>query len=113
MTRVPDQIWKTARRLALLLVGAHVLLGLILIATEDSQGINDQKASFALALVVYYLNLPTVWLLNFLHLPTGVIPVVVAGILQWTILAFAIATAYCGLRFKLASKPSNVRRHSE
>jgi hypothetical protein len=82
MTRMPDQIWKTARRLALLLVGAHVLLGLILVVTDASQGINDQKASFALSLVVYYLNLPTVWLLHFLRLPTGVVPVVVAGILQ-------------------------------
>ena len=113
MTRVPDQTWKTARRLALLLVGAHVLLGLILIVTEASQGINDQRASFALALVVYYLNLPTVWLLHFLRLPTGVVPVVAAGILQWTILAFAIATVYCGLRFKLGSKSPNVRHHRE
>jgi hypothetical protein len=36
MTRIPDQLWKTARRLALLLVGAHVLLGLILIVAEAS-----------------------------------------------------------------------------
>jgi hypothetical protein len=47
-------------RFALFLVGAHVLLGLSLLVIEATHGINDQDASFAVALVFHYLNLPSV-----------------------------------------------------
>ena len=85
---------RTTLKFAKFLVGGHLLLGLALIVTEATHGINDQDPSFALALLVHYMNLPSVWLLNWLGVPNGVIPIVLTGVLQWAIIAFAMAAAF-------------------
>ena len=87
---------RTALKLAKFLVGGHLLLGLALIVTDAIHGVNDQDASFALALLVHTLNLPSVWLLNVLGVACGIVPIVLVGILQWTMVAFIMA-ALCHL----------------
>ena len=74
----------------LILVGGHLLLGLILIVTEAIHGVHDQDASFALALALYYANWPIVWLLTKLHVAIGAVSIVLAGIFQWTVVALIL-----------------------
>ena len=70
---------KISLKLALFLVGVHLVIRLACITTEVIHGVNDQDASFALVMLVYCMNLPTVWLLNWLGAPLGSVPVVLAG----------------------------------
>ncbi|MFA5189488.1 MAG: hypothetical protein WC740_02120 [Verrucomicrobiia bacterium] len=81
-------------KLAFLLVGAHLLLGATLLVIEATHGINDQDASFAVALLFHYLNLPSVWLLRFIGAAPGVIAVLLAGIVQWAALAAVVVGGY-------------------
>lgn len=93
---------KTALKLALVLVGFHLIIGLACIITEVVHGVNDQDASFALVMLVYCMNLPSVWLLNWLGVPLGSVPVVLVGILQWSLIAFVIALFYTGVKRTIA-----------
>jgi hypothetical protein len=97
-SREQRQMLRTTLKFAKFLVGGHLLLGLALIVTEATHGINDQDPSFALALLVHYMNLPSVWLLNWLRVPSSVIPVVLTGFFQWAIIAFAMAAIYHSFR---------------
>jgi hypothetical protein len=82
---------KTILRALLVLVGGHLLLGVALLAIEATHGINDENASFAVAIAFYYLNLPTIWLLRSANSATPPIAVVLAmGIAQWTGVALVI-----------------------
>lgn len=81
---------RTIVRLVLVLVGVHLLLGLVLLVIQATHGINDQDASFAVAMVFYCLNLPTFWLLRHMGGRPGVAVVVVAGVVQWAGLALLI-----------------------
>jgi hypothetical protein len=85
-------------KLALLLVGAHLVLGAILLVIEAVHGINDQDVSFAVAMLFYYVNLPAVWLLRSAGATPGVGVVLIAGIVQWTVLAIVLAVGYRALR---------------
>ena len=85
---------KTILKLALLFVGGHLLLGLVLLAVEAIHGINDQDASFAVAILFHYLNLPTVWVLRLLGGTPEIILVLLVGIVQWAGLALTIAAVY-------------------
>jgi len=88
------QMFRTTLKYVLLLVGVHLLLGFILIVTEATHGLSDMDASFLIVLLVYYMNLPTVWMLNSLGVAFRWITVVLAGIFQWSILAFAMSAVH-------------------
>ena len=82
---------KSTGKLTMVLVGAHIVITTLLIITEATHGISDQDASFLLALIVRYLNLPAVWLLDLVGLPaTGGI-LLVAGAIQWAGIAVLLA----------------------
>ena len=85
---------RTVVRWMLVLVGGHLLLGLILIITEAIHGVNDQDASFALALAVYYANWPSVWVLTRFAVPLGAVPIVLTGICQWVVVALALGSVH-------------------
>lgn len=99
-------MFRTTLKFALFLVGGHLLLGLSLIITAATHGINDMDPSFGLLLLVYYLNLPSVVLLNYLFGPRFVAfsevlkasYIVLLGILQWALFAFLLAGVYCGIK---------------
>jgi hypothetical protein len=85
---------KTILKLAGWLAGAHLLLGGLLLVIEATHGINDQDASFALALLFHYLNFPSVWLLRWMGIAPGIMAVLLVGIVQWISLAAMIGGGY-------------------
>ena len=89
---------KIVLRTIVVLVGVHLVLGLTLLTIEAIHGINDQDASFAVALLFHYLNLPSLWMLRSIGLSPGIGMVVVVGIAQWTSLALVIAIVFCSAR---------------
>ena len=89
---------KIALKFILFFVGIHLLLGVTLIITEAIHGINDQDPSYALALFVYYANIPSVWLLNTLGVTIGSVSIVLTGCIQWTVVALIIAGVYYGVK---------------
>jgi hypothetical protein len=93
-------MFKILLRFAKYLVGAHFLLVLGFMITEAIHGINDQDASFSLALLVYNVDRPAVWLLKSLGVPFGGMTLLLAGSLQWVIVSFALGAAYHGVRPK-------------
>lgn len=95
-------------RLALAFVGVHLLLGACLLAIEATHGIDDQDASFALALLFHGLNYPTVLLLRLRGAGPGIAAVLLAGIVQWALLGAAVATVWRAVRGR-ADRPSAVR----
>ena len=85
---------KILLKTVLVLVGGHLILGLALLLIESVQGINDQGPSYAVGLLFYYLNLPSVWLLKSMGAEPGIALVVAVGTVQWAVLALAIAIAF-------------------
>jgi hypothetical protein len=106
---------RTAIKLALFLVGGHLLLGMILLVIAATHGINDQDASFAVAMLFRCLNLPTVWVLQSAGgtIESQIVLILLVGIVQWAALAFAIAAIYhafkCGFRL-IADQPSGTTK---
>ncbi len=94
---------KTLLRLTGILVGAHLLLGVILMVIVAVHGIDDQDASFAVAVLFYYLNFPSVWLLRSLGGDAGIGAVLLAGIVQWAAVA-ALATGGCRAVRRIATR---------
>ena len=83
----------------MVLVGAHLVLGLALLLIEAIHGINDQDASFAVAMLFRFLNLPSFWMLRSMGANPGIGMIVVVGIVQWTSLALLIAIVFTIARF--------------
>jgi hypothetical protein len=85
-------------RTIVVLVGGHLVLGLALLSIEAIHGINDQDASFAVALLFHYLNLPTIWMLRSIGGSPGIGMVVVVGTVQWISLALVISIVFATAR---------------
>jgi len=83
---------------ALYLVGGHLVLGVILIITEMTHGIDDMDSTYLIALLVHYLNLPTRWVLESLRVTPEIFTVVLAGTLQWASLAVALAAVHYAIK---------------
>jgi hypothetical protein len=75
-------------------VGIHLILGFTLLGINVTHGINDQDASFALAIIFHFLNLPTVWALRHAGYTPEMLQVFLVGVVQWAIIVFASATVY-------------------
>lgn len=88
---------RTTVKLALLFVSGHLLLGLTLLGIEAGHGINDQDASFAVAILFHCLNLPTIAMLRSLHVAPGIPVVLLGGIAQWTVMGVATGAIYRSL----------------
>lgn len=95
-------------KMVIVLVGAHVLLGVALLAVAATHGINDRDASFALALLFHGLNFPAVWLLRLRGPEPGIAAVLLAGIVQWAVIGAALAGAWRAVR-GFAKPPAVVR----
>ena len=81
---------KMILRTIVVLVGGHLVLGLALLSIEAIHGINDQDASFAVAMLFRYLNLPSIWLLESMGSEPRIAAVIAVGIAQWVGLGLAI-----------------------
>ncbi len=93
---------------AIILVGAHLLLGAVLLVVAATHGINDQDASYALALLFHGLNYPTVLLLRLRGSDPGIAAVLLAGIVPWAILGAALSAAWRAVRHR-AKRPGAFR----
>jgi hypothetical protein len=87
---------KTTLKLALFLVCGHLLLGVILMGIAATHGINDQDASFAVAMLFRCLNLPTVWALGTAGgaIESRIVLILFVGIVQWIGVSFVIAAIF-------------------
>ncbi|MCP4643566.1 MAG: hypothetical protein GY851_24170 [bacterium] len=95
---------RTTAKFALYLVGAHLLFSGGLIIVDAVHGVNDQDPSFALLLLVYYMNLPSVWVLKSFGASLTPVPIVLVGTVQWALIAFTLAVLYCGARPRTRTK---------
>jgi hypothetical protein len=110
-----DGMMRTTLKLALFLVGGHLLLGLILLAIAATHGINDQDASFAVAMLFRCLNLPTVWALKSAGgtIEGQIVLILLVGILQWVGLAFVVAAICHALKSVFRVVAGRTARTSE
>ena len=81
---------QTILKTTLTLLGGHLLLGVALLVIDATHGISDQDASFAVALLFHYLNLPSIWLLESMGSAPKIGVVVAVGLAQWVALGLAI-----------------------
>jgi hypothetical protein len=85
---------KTAVKLILFFVGAHLLLGSALLIIEATHGINDQDASFAVAVAFHCFSFPSVHLLTSISGEPGIVSILIVGVVQWTLIALLVAVIY-------------------
>ncbi len=86
---------RTILKVALVLVGGHLLFGAVLLVVDAVHGINDQDFSFALSLLFYYANYPGVWLLNCMGVELSVVLLILAGLPQWIVLSVIVGGGCC------------------
>ena len=86
------------------LLAAHLLLGVALLVVEAVHGIDDQDASFALAMLFRALNHPTVAALRAAGANPTIPSVLLAGLVQWALLGLAAGAAWRAMTN--ARKPS-------
>jgi len=83
---------RTILKVALVLVGGHLLFGFTLLVIDKVHGINDQDFSFALSLLYYYLNYSAVWLIRCIKAETSISLLILMAMPQWIFLSFIIGT---------------------
>lgn len=85
---------RTAAKVTLCFLAFHLLLGGALLGVEAVHGINDQDASFALAMLFRLLNHPTVLALRLVGADPTIPSVLLAGMVQWAALGLAAGAAW-------------------
>ncbi|MCF7955331.1 MAG: hypothetical protein K9M75_05980 [Phycisphaerae bacterium] len=92
-------------KVSLVLVVAHLLFGAVLLIIDAVHGINDQDFSFALMLLFYYLNYSGVLLLKYMGVTINILPLMLAGLIQWFVIgAFigCVASLFCRKKERLS-----------
>ena len=92
-------------KVALVLVGGHLLFGAVLLVVDAIHGINDEDFSFALALLFYYLNFSGWWLLKCMGAELNVVLLILAGLPQWIALSVIVGGVVSLVRSKNAVLP--------
>ena len=84
---------RTFLKVALVLLGGHLLFGVLLLIVDAVHGVNDQDFSFALWLAFYYLNYSGVLLLRWIG--PGLSPglLILAALPQWLAISAIITAA--------------------
>ena len=92
-------------KVALVLVGGHLLFGALLLVVDAAYGINDENFSFVLALLFYYLNFSGWWLLKYIGVELNVVLLILAGLPQWIVLSVVVGGVVTLFRSKNAALP--------
>jgi hypothetical protein len=79
-------------------LGAHLLLGVLLLVIEATYGIHDQDISFAIAMLFHSANLPTIWVLRFFGVNPSIVVTLVAGVVQWGVIGAGVGAVVRSLR---------------
>ena len=93
-------------KVALVLVGGHLLFGAVLLVVDAVHGINDENFSFVLALLFYYLNFSGWWLLKYMGAELNVVLLILAGLPQWILLSVIVGGLVSLFRSKKAALPT-------
>lgn len=83
---------RTILIVALVLVGAHLLFGALLLVVDAVHGINDQDFSYALLLLFYYLNYSAVYLLKHMGIEFSVAITILMALPQWILLSVILGS---------------------
>lgn len=75
-------------------LAAHLLLGGGLLVIGAVHGINDQDASFAVAMLFRALNFPVILALRFIGADPTIPAVLLAGMAQWAALGLMAGAAW-------------------
>jgi hypothetical protein len=94
-------------KVALVLVGGHLLFGAVLLVVDAVYGINDENFSFVLVLLFSYLNFSGWWLLKFMGAEFNVVLMILAGLPQWIALSGIVGGVVSLVRIKKAALPPN------
>ena len=77
---------RTIMKVAMVLVGGHLLFGGVMLAID----VNDQNFTFLLSLLYYYLNYPAALMLKCIGPDFNLGLFILLGIPQWILLSFII-----------------------
>ena len=94
---------RTILKVALVLVGGHLLFGAVLLVVDAVHGINDQDFSFALALLFYYVNYSGWLLLRWMGAELDIVLLILAGLPQWIVLSVIVGGVVRLVRGKKAA----------
>lgn len=89
-----ETVLKRYRNVAGMLVGIHAVLLLALTLIHYTRGISDEDATFLLALLVWFIDRPALWVLGPAPEP---ISIFLAGTVQWLLIALPVAALLHGI----------------
>ena len=92
-------------KVALVLVGVHLLFGAVLLVVDAVHGINDENFSFVLVLLFSYLNFSGWWLLKFMGAEFNIVLMIIAALPQWIALSVIVGGVVTLVRSKKAALP--------
>jgi hypothetical protein len=82
------------RNVAAILFGVHSVLILALAVVHYTRGVSDEDATFLLALLIWFLYRPAIWVLGPSPDPVGIF---LAGTVQWLLIALPVAAMLQGV----------------
>ncbi len=85
---------KQYRNVAAIMVGIHAVLILLLALVHYTRGVSDEDATFLLALLIWFLDRPAIWVLGPSPEPVGIF---LAGTVQWLLIALPVAALLHGI----------------
>ncbi len=85
---------KRYRNVAAIMVGIHAVLILLLALVHYTRGVSDEDATFLLALLIWFLDRPAIWVLGPSPEPVGIFLV---GTAQWLLIALPVAALWHGI----------------
>jgi hypothetical protein len=84
---------KQYRNVAAIMVGIHAVLILLLALVHYTRGVSDEDATFLLALLVWFMDRPAIWVLGSSPEPVSIF---LAGTVQWLLIATPVAALLHG-----------------
>lgn len=85
---------KQYRNVAAFTVGIHAVLLFLLALVHYTRGVSDEDATFLLALLVWFIDQPAIWVLGSSPEP---ISIFLAGTVQWLLIALPVAALLNGI----------------
>lgn len=82
------------RNIAAILFGVHTVLIVALAVIHYTRGVSDEDATFLLALLIWFLDRPAIWILGSSPEPVGIF---LAGTVQWLLIALPVAALLHGV----------------
>lgn len=85
------QVSTTARKIFLIFIGVHTTLWLLVFVLKPAEGGIDQSPAFLFLMIAYWFDTPARWLLLLVGMKVQMIPLFIAGTVQWLLVAWGMA----------------------